>query len=114
MGYSFLSWNVEHFREGPDRLQRVVQHIRAQDPDVFGLLEVERIAVRDLMRNAFPTYTFGITDGPESMEILVGWRTAKFDQAIFTQKREFKAYNPRLRPGALLSVRIGQDFHNLL
>jgi hypothetical protein len=34
--------------------------------------------------------------------------------AFFTQKLEFKAGNSALRPGALLSVRIGQDDYSIL
>jgi len=114
MSFSFLSWNVEHFKGGAERLARVAAHIRGQNPDIFGLLEVENVGILQLMQNEFPDYTFGITDGPESMEILVGCRTAKFAQSVFTQKREFKAYNPALRPGAMLSVRLDAEWHNLL
>jgi len=117
MPFSFLSWNVEHFRANPDlalRAQRIAAHIRAQDPDVFGLFEVETIDVIQLMQDEFPDYTFGITDGPQSQEILVGWRNGVFDQASFTQKREFDAHNEHLRPGALVSLRNGTVYYNLL
>lgn len=114
MSFSVLSWNVEHFKGGEERLKRVAAHIRGQDPDVFGLFEVENVDVLALMQNEFGNYTFGITDGPENMEILVGWRTAKFSQAMFTQKREFKAFNPSLRPGALLTVTLNSTLSNLL
>jgi hypothetical protein len=117
MPFSFLSWNVEHFRANPDlaaRAVRIAAHIRAQDPDVFGLFEVETVDVLQLMQSEFPDYTFGITDGPETQEILVGWRNGVFDQASFTQKREFDAHNEHLRPGALLSLRNGTVYYNLL
>lgn len=81
---------------------------------MFAILEVEGVNVPDLMQNRFPDYDFDITDGPQSMEIIVAHRRGKFDQAAFTQKREFKAFNPRLRPGALLTVRLGATFHNML
>lgn len=114
MGFSVLSWNVEHFQGGAARLAKVAQHIRSQNPDIFGLLEVEKLDVLSLMQGEFSDYTFGITDGPQSMEILVGWRTSKFAQAIFTQKRDFKVFNPKLRPGALLSVKEGGTNFNIL
>jgi hypothetical protein len=66
------------------------------------------------MQNEFPDYTFGITDGPEVQEIIVGWRNGVFEQASFTQKREFNAHNPSLRPGALLSGRDGTVYYNFL
>ncbi len=112
--FSFLSWNVEHFKGGADRLKRVAAHIKPQNPDIFGLLEVENADVLALMRDHFPDYDFAVTDGPEVQEILLGWRRGKFEQAVFTQKREFKAYNPALRPGALLSVRLQGAYYNLL
>src|SRR5688500_17267931 len=117
MPFSFMSWNVEHFRATPDtqmRSARVAAHIRAQDPDVFGLFEVETLDVIQLMQFEFPDYTFGITDGPQSQEILIGWRNGTFEQASFTQKREFDAHNEHLRPGALLSGRMGTVYYNLL
>jgi len=112
--FSVLSWNVEHFKGGANRVKSVVDHIREQDPDVFGLFEVEGADIVDLMKNHFPDYDFNITDGPQTMEIIVAHRQGKFDQVAFTQKREFKAFNPRLRPGALLTLRIGNVFYNIL
>ena len=114
MKFSVLSWNIEHFNGESSRLAKVAAHIKADNPDIFGLLEIEKVSVLELLEKHFPEYDFGMTDGPEVQEILVGWRRAKFLQAVFTQKREFKAYNPALRPGALLSVRLGQEFWNLL
>lgn len=117
MAFSFLAWNVEHFRltaNFTDRAVRIANHIRQQDPDVFGLFEIETVDVLQLMQTEFPDYTFGITDGPQSQEILVGWRNGVFDQASFTQKREFDAHNEHLRPGALFSGRNGTVYYNLL
>ncbi len=112
--FSILSWNIEHFKGGTARLNKVVKHIEDQDPDVFSLFEIEKFDVQTLMENKFPKYDFNITDGPQSMEILVGHRQGIFEQAVFTQKREFKAFNPSLRPGAFLSVKKGGKFFNIL
>lgn len=114
MGFSVLSWNVEHFKGNGDRIKRVADHIKAQDPDVFALFEIENLNLLDLIRNHFSGYDFHITDGPETQEIMVAHRKDKFEQVIFTQKREFQAYNPHLRPGALLSVIFGGKFYNML
>jgi len=112
--FSVLSWNVEHFKGGEARTQKIADHIKNQNPDIFGILEVEKIDVLGLMQNHFPDYDFNITDGPQTMEIIVAHRRGIFDQVVFTQKREFDAFNPRLRPGALLSVRLESDFYNVL
>jgi len=114
MAFNILAWNVEKLRGTPQRLRKVARHVRDQDPDVFGLFEVESLDVLKFMRDEFPDYTFGITDGRQRLEILVGWRNSKFEQVIFTQKREFRAYNPNLRPGAMLSARLGSEFLNFL
>jgi endonuclease/exonuclease/phosphatase family metal-dependent hydrolase len=114
MKFSVLSWNIEHFKASAARLKKVATHIRKQSPDIFCLLEVESMDVRTLMEKEFAGYDFALTDGPQVQEILVGWRRAKFDQAIFSQKREFDVGNSRLRPGALLSVRQAGVWYNLL
>jgi len=112
--FSVLSWNVEHFKDGTARVKDVAKHIRDQNPDIFGVFEVEGGDVQDLMQNQFPKYDFNITDGPQQMETIVAHRRGKFSQVVFTQKREFKLYNPQLRPGALLSALLGSDFYNIL
>ena len=114
MKFSVLSWNIEHFKGGVVRLKRVAVHIKRHKPDVFALLEIENVNVRTLMEQEFPGYDFALTDGPQVQEILVGWRRDAFDQAVFSQKREFDVGNDRLRPGALLSVRQCGVWYNLL
>lgn len=114
MGFSFLSWNVEQFNGEPAQLQEVVAHISGQDPDIFGLFEVENVNIPRLVLNELPGYDYGLTDGPENKEILVGWRRAAFDQVTFTQKREFKAEDEYLRPGSLVSLhQDGVNYHLL-
>lgn len=110
MAFTFLSWNVEHFAPDPDRTELVADVIKSAHPagkpiDVMGILEVKHVDVTELMLQHFPEYDFYLTDGPQVQEILVGVRRGVFDQKIFTQKREFKAGNDHLRPGALMSLR---------
>lgn len=112
--FSVMSWNIEHFRGGDARLKKVAAHILAQQPDVFGLLEIENADVLTLMQRELPDYDFALTDGPEVQEILVGWRRGKFEQTVFSQKRDFNVGNPALRPGALLSVRLQDLWYNML
>jgi hypothetical protein len=114
MKFSLLSWNIEHFKGNGKRTKLVVDYIKNYDPDVFGLFEIEGADILNLMKGNFLDYDFAITDGPQTQEILVGWRRDKFDQAIFTQKREFKVYNPSLRPGALFTSLIRNDYYNIL
>jgi endonuclease/exonuclease/phosphatase family metal-dependent hydrolase len=111
-----ISWNIEHFNGtgGQDksnrtlrlqRVEKVAQFIAAQSPDIFGLSEVEGALVYEKFTQLLPEYTFNITEGRQSQEILIGVRNNL--TAFFTQRNEFKRNNPYLRPGALLTVRSG-------
>jgi len=57
-----------------------------------------------------------LTDSRQRLEILTGWKRNTFAQVLYTQRREFDAQNPYLRPGGLLSLREDGDnrFTNLL
>lgn len=114
MSFKILSWNVEAFKGSSERLPRVVDHIKTDEPDVIGLFEVENMDIIDLVDNYFPGYNFHLTQGSQNKEILVGYRKDKFETVIFTQKREFKVYNPFLRPGALLTVKYLGKLYNIL
>lgn len=107
MDLSVLSWNVEHFtgaKSGSrrDRLVRVCDHVAAEAPDVFAIMEVESGRVFDAFVTRMPNYVFSITEGPQTQEILVGVKSGI--TAFMTQKNEFKRNNPGLRPGALVTV----------
>lgn len=110
---SVLSWNIEHFNGGGgihhdtravrrDRVERVAAYLKDEDPDIFGLSEVEGKTVFDTFTRTLPGYTFSITEGRQSQEILIGVRAGL--TSFFTQRNEFKRSNPYLRPGALLTV----------
>lgn len=114
-----LTWNIEHFngtggkdsrtrQKRRNRLQRVVELLEAEQPDVFGISEVSSGFVYEQMVEAFPDHTFNITTGGQSQEILIGVRPGL--GSFFTQKDEFKRNNIYLRPGALLTVHEG-DAH---
>ena len=107
--FTVASWNVEHFKNNPDRIIRVLQFLKEQNPDVFGLYEVESAAVYAALVAQMPNYQFHITEGPQTQEILVGVK--KTITAFFTQKVAFKSGNTYLRPGALLTVNVdGADY----
>jgi endonuclease/exonuclease/phosphatase family metal-dependent hydrolase len=114
MSFSILSWNVEKFDGEAAQLEQVSKHITTLDPDVFGLFEVENVNILNLITGHLPEYDFNLTDGPQTKEILVGVRRNKFEQSTFSQKREFKVYNPFLRPGALLTLKLDDNFYNVL
>jgi hypothetical protein len=52
--FSILSWNVEHFKGGEERVKNVVKHIKDQNPDIFGIFEVEGADVLSFDANAVP------------------------------------------------------------
>lgn len=113
--FSFLSWNVRHFKGTADRLNDVDNFITTLNPDVFGLIEYQgKSSIRELMVDRFPEYDFAVTDSTGNLEVVVGYRRGKFDQVVWTQKRQFNDRRRVLRPGALISLRLGDEFYNLL
>jgi len=114
MSFKILSWNVESFKGNPNQLNKVVQHIKRDDPDIFGLFEIENINIIELLDNHFQGFNFHLTEGRQNKEILVGIRKNKFSNTIFTQKREFKAFNPYLRPGAFITLKYNNKLYNIL
>lgn len=102
--FSIASWNVEHFKDDLNRVNRVVGFVAAQNPDVLALYEVESKNVFASVTAKFPGYTFQITEGPQSQEILVGVRSSV--SAFLTQKLEFKSGTTSMRPGLLTTVTV--------
>lgn len=126
MAFTVMSWNVKKFgskKRGESSAQRrrrvkahvarVAEHIKERNPDVFALFEIENADLEDLMDNHFPDYDFHLTDGPQTMEIMVAARRRAFRQAAFTTKRQFKE-GTKLRPGAFLSVKHSARWYSLL
>lgn len=112
-----MSWNIRHFRGDPQRADTVASMIRAVDPDVFAIIEFEAKEVAlSFVADGFDDYDFGLTDSRQQIEFLVGWRRGRFDQVLYTQRREFQAGNQFLRPGGLLSFTEPGDpaFYNAL
>jgi hypothetical protein len=60
----------------------------------------------------FPGYTFQITEGQETQEILVGVRASL--SAFFTQKLEFKSGTTSMRPGLLATVTVASKSYCVL
>jgi exonuclease III len=99
---SVASWNVEHFKLDPDRIGRVIAFLAKQNPDVFGLYEVEGAEVFPALVRLMPGYTFQITEGPQTQEILIGVRRGI--TAFITQRIEFRSGTTHMRPGQLVTV----------
>lgn len=126
MDVTVTAWNVQEFGKKTlsaaalrQRVKGVAEHIRSTDPHIFGILEVEKIDVLELIEGEFPDFDFGFTEGRDSnnkpnKEILVGWKRGVLDQVTFSQKRQFNLNNPFLRPGALLSFRKADNWYNVL
>ena len=112
--FSVASWNVEHFRSQSvdSRVADVVAFLKEQRPDVFALYEVEGRRVFDALTSQMPGYTFHITEGQQVQQILLGVRSGL--TAFFTQKTEFRSGVSLLRPGALLTLSIGEEIYPLL
>lgn len=110
--FSLASWNVEHFKGKPARVERVIDFLNAQNPDVFALLEVEGKEVCSTLMARMPGYQFHITEGPQVQEVLVGVKRGF--TAFFTQKVTFKTGNTFLRPGALLTLTIDGEQYSVL
>ena len=112
MGFSVCSWNVEFFgskRAGESRAQvesRIddVFELLAQPgikSDVFAIYEVNGAQVFQKVTDAFPDYSWQITEGPGTQQILVGFRVPAF----VTQRVEFsRGFTGPLRPGLLVTV----------
>src|SRR3970040_2590607 len=96
--FSLASWNVEHFKDDPHRVGRVLSCLRRQDADVFTLYEVEGKTVFQQLVSKLPAYQFHITEGPQVQEILVGVRSGFV--AFFTQHLAFQSRKLLLRPRA--------------
>ncbi len=110
--FSVASWNVKHFKGDPTRVERVVDFLKDQEPDLFALYEVTGSEVFTKMTTAFPGYTFQITEGPQSQEILVGVKSTI--TAFITQKVTFKAGNTYMRPGQLVTLTVDNVNYSLL
>ncbi|UCD49387.1 MAG: endonuclease/exonuclease/phosphatase family protein, partial [Phycisphaerales bacterium] len=111
---SFASWNVENFHGNSARVNRVVGLLQQEDPDVFAIYEVKGKQVFTAMMGKMSSHTFFITENTrdDDMELLVGIRRNL--SAFVTQREEFRGKVPTLRPGALVTVRIGAEDYSLL
>jgi endonuclease/exonuclease/phosphatase family metal-dependent hydrolase len=109
--FSVASWNVEHLNSqgAPTRVADVAAKLMELDPDVVAIYEVEGKQVWRELMDGMPGYSFFITEGQNTQQILLGasGRVTTF----VTQKVEFRSRDAFMRPGALLTARIdGHDY----
>lgn len=100
--FSVASWNVQHFKNEAKRIDNVISFLCDQHPDVIALYEVIGKDVFWEVSRRMSRYTFHVTEGPQTQEILLGVRANL--TAFFTQKLEFRSGVTVLRPGALLTI----------
>ena len=110
--FSIASWNVEHFKGDPTRTNRVIDFLKAQNPNVIAIYEVEGSKVITEVMEKFPKYTFQITEGRQSQEILVGFKSTF--SVFITQRLEFKAGTTHMRPGLLATIMVDGKPYSIL
>lgn len=112
--FSVASWNVEHLNSqgARSRVSDVVAFIEAQQPDVLAIYEVEGKRVWRELMDRLAHYSFFITEGANTQEILLGTRAEIC--AFVTQKTEFQSRDTFMRPGAVMTVLHGGHYYTLL
>ena len=110
--FSVASWNIEHFKGDRTRTGKVIEYLKLQKPDVIGIYEVEGSTVFGELTKQFPKYTFQITEGPQSQEILVGFNSTL--SVFITQKMEFKSGTTHMRPGQLATITVDNVPYSVL
>jgi len=110
--FSVVSWNCEHWKEKDPRNADRIDFLTAQDADVIALYEVEGAEVWRSVMEGLPGYSFFITEGQNTQEILVG--IGPNVTGFLTQKIEFQSRDAFMRPGAFLTVRAGGTDYSML
>ena len=110
--FSVVSWNCEHWKENDPRNADRIDFLASQKADVIALYEVEGAEVWRSVMEALPGYSFFITEGQNTQEILVGIGPGV--TGFLTQKIEFQSRDAFMRPGAFLTVSAdGTDYSML-
>jgi hypothetical protein len=102
VAFSVASWNVKHFKSNQARVDRAISFLKKQDPDVFALYEVYGKHVFGELLKQFPGYSFHITEGKGSQEVLLGKKNTL--DAFITQKLEFTSGTTHVCPGLLATI----------
>lgn len=123
MAFSVLSWNVEFFGsrrpgESSQTIQNRIERVFAElakpgiRADIITIYEAKGAQVIGAAQTTFPAYSWHISDGVGSQQILVG---SRLPRTFVTSRAEFsRGFNGPLRPGMLLSVDHNGDQYSLL
>ena len=98
--FSVASWNIEHMQSRDPRNAARVAFLAQHKPDVLALYEVEGKDVWREVMDAFPRYSFFITEGQNAQEILVG--IGPRVTGFLTQRVEFQSRDAFMRGFAVL------------
>lgn len=110
--FSVASWNVKHFKSSQSRIDLAIAFLKRQDPDIFALYEVYGRNVFSELLKQFPGYSFHITEGTRSQEILLGKKNTV--DVFVTQKLEFTSGTTHVCPGLLATVMIEGSLYPML
>ena len=110
--FSIASWNCEHTKNHDQRNPKRIEFLADQQPDVFAIYEVEGSDVWRELMDGMPGYSFFITEGQNTQEILVG--VAPGTTAFLTQRIEFASRDAYMRPGAFLTVEVDGEHYAML
>lgn len=110
--FSVVSWNCEHWKEDDQRNAERIEYLASQKADVVALYEIEGREVWRAVMDGLPGYSFFITEGKNTQEILVG--IGPGTTAFLTQRIEFQSRDAFMRPGAFLTVRAGGADYSML
>jgi hypothetical protein len=110
--FSVASWNVEYFQNREPQNEARIAFLADQRPDVIAIYEAEGAEVWRELMDAFPRYSFFITEGTNTQEILLG--IGPQVTGFVTQKVEFQARDAYMRPGAFLTVRAKDTNYSML
>jgi hypothetical protein len=110
--FSVASWNVKHFKSIQARKDLAVSFLKKQDADIFALYELYGKDVFTEVVKQFPGYTFQITEGKRSQEILLGIRNSL--DAFITQKLEYTSGTTHVSPGLLATIMHNGSVYPLL
>lgn len=110
--FSVVFWNCEHWKDKDPRNAARIDFLASQKADVIALYEVEGREVWRSVMDGLKRYSFFITEGQNTQEILVG--IGPKVTAFLTQRIEFQSRDAFMRPGAFLTVRADGTDYSLL
>ena len=76
VAFSVLSWNVKKFgTRGTAHTNRIINEVLGRDPSLVAFYETKPAALWRRLMEGMPTYSWHITEGKQTQEILLGVRS---------------------------------------